>query len=148
LRFQIEILIGSCAADLKDLQLRDLRQRADSLEESVADYEGTISQFRELVHSLQACVLPILFFSSPDALAYANSDLEQLREHQASQQSESQSLTSQSQAMLNLNLKLQSSVLKGQVKTIDLELRKLDAQQAVEHLAIMKVRSSALALLP
>lgn len=41
--------------------------------------------------------------------------------------------------MLNLNLKLQSSVLKGQVKTIDLELRKLDAMQAVEHLAIMKV---------
>lgn len=40
--------------------------------------------------------------------------------------------------MLNLNLKLQSSVLKGQVKTIDLELRKLDAMQAVEHLAIMK----------
>lgn len=42
--------------------------------------------------------------------------------------------------MLNLNLKLQSSVLAGQVKTIDTELRKLDALQAAEHLSIIKVR--------
>lgn len=62
-----------------------------------------------------------------------------MRAQQASQQSESQSLTSQSQAMLNLNMKLQSTVLKSQVKTIELELRRLDAQQASEHLAIVKV---------
>ncbi|SGY89595.1 BQ5605_C039g11758 [Microbotryum silenes-dioicae] len=105
--------------DLKDLQLQELRQRTDVLEDGILDYERTISQFRELVANLQ-------------------SDLEQLRHHQASQQSESASLTSQSQAMLNLNLKLQSSMLKGQVKTIDLELRKLDAQQASEHLAIVR----------
>ncbi|SCV67323.1 BQ2448_5969 [Microbotryum intermedium] len=105
--------------DIKDLQLQELRQRTDLLEDGILDYERTISQFRELVANLQ-------------------SDLEQLRQHQASQQSESASLTSQSQAMLNLNLKLQSSMLKGQVKTIDLELRKLDARQASEHLAIVK----------
>ncbi|KAI5478786.1 dynactin [Pseudohyphozyma bogoriensis] len=105
--------------DLKDLQLREQSHRVETLEENVADYEGTITQFRELVLSLQ-------------------SDLENLREHQATRETESQSLTSQSQAMLNLNLKLQSSVLKGQVKTIDLELRKLEAQQALEHLAITK----------
>lgn len=67
--------------------------------------------------------------------------MEQLKEHQASQQTVSQSLTSQSQAMLNLNLKLQSTVAKGQVKTIDLELKKLDALQAVDQIAIMKVSS-------
>ncbi|GAA5970337.1 hypothetical protein JCM11641_001670 [Rhodosporidiobolus odoratus] len=105
--------------DLKDLTLQDLRRRGDSLEDSCADYENTIGQFRELVLSLQG-------------------DLEQLREHQATQASESQSLTSQSQAMLNLNMKLQSSVLKSQVKAIDLELRKLEAQQAAEHLWIVK----------
>ncbi|KAK4702285.1 dynactin 1, partial [Phenoliferia sp. Uapishka_3] len=105
--------------DLKDLLLREQQARADALEDNVADYEGTVGQFRELVMSLQG-------------------DLDQLREHQANQQTESQSLTSQSQAMLNLNLKLQSSVLKGQVKTIDLELRRLDAQQAMEHLSIVK----------
>ncbi|GAA6010163.1 hypothetical protein JCM10207_005646 [Rhodosporidiobolus poonsookiae] len=105
--------------DLKDLQLQELRRRHDGLEDACADYEGTIGQFRELVISLQT-------------------DLEQLREHQATQATESQSLTSQSQAMLNLNLKLQSSALKSQVKAIDLELRKLEARQAAEHLAIVK----------
>ncbi|GAA5828534.1 hypothetical protein JCM11251_000839 [Rhodosporidiobolus azoricus] len=105
--------------DLKDLALQALRRRNDTLEDSCFDYESTISQFRELVLSLQ-------------------SDLEQLREHQATQANESQSLTSQSQAMLNLNLKLQNSVLKSQVKAIDLELGKLEAKQAAEHLAVVK----------
>ena len=42
--------------ELKDGQLRDARRRADALEESVAEYDGTIAQFRELVVSLQRCV--------------------------------------------------------------------------------------------
>ncbi|BGP04036.1 hypothetical protein NBRC10513v2_007776 [Rhodotorula toruloides] len=105
--------------DLKDMQLQDLRRRNESLETACLDYEGTISQFREVVITLQG-------------------DLERLREHQASQADESQTLSSQSQAMLNLNLKLQSSVLKSQVKAIDLELRKLEAQQASAHLDIVK----------
>lgn len=51
-------------------------------------------------------------------------------------------MKSQSQAMLNLNLKLHSSVLKGQVKTIELDLRKLDANQAIERLSIIRVRTA------
>lgn len=61
-----------------------------------------------------------------------------MREQQATQQTESQQLTSQSQAMLNLNLKLQSTVQKAQVKTIDFELRRLDSLQAVDRLAIVR----------
>lgn len=83
---------------------------------------------------------PLLFTVKSADLSARHSDLEQKRTHQATQQTESQSLTSQSQTMLNLNLKLQSSMLKGQVKTIDLGMRKLDARQALEHLAIVKVR--------
>ncbi|GAA5900012.1 uncharacterized protein JCM6883_006062 [Sporobolomyces salmoneus] len=105
--------------DLKDLLIQDLKKRNDSLEDSCVDYERTISQFRDAVVSLQ-------------------SDLEDLRRQQSTQASESQSLSSQSQAMLNLNLKLKTSVLKSQVKAIDLELRKLEARQASEHLAMVK----------
>ncbi|TKA50209.1 hypothetical protein B0A53_06443 [Rhodotorula sp. CCFEE 5036] len=105
--------------DLRDLQLQEIRRRCSLLEDNCVDYETTIGQFRELVISLQA-------------------DLEQLRQHQATQETESQNLTSQSQAMLNLNLKLQSTVLKSQVKAIDLELRELEARQAAEHFAIVK----------
>ncbi|GAA5942628.1 uncharacterized protein JCM15063_000844 [Sporobolomyces koalae] len=106
-------------SDLKDLLIQDLKRRNDSLEDSCVDFERTISQFREVVISLQG-------------------DLEELRRQQSTQASESQSLSSQSQAMLNLNMRLQSSVLKSQVKAIDLELRKLEAKQASEHLAIVK----------
>ena len=40
--------------DYKELILRDHLGAIERLEENVADYEGTISQFRELVLSLQA----------------------------------------------------------------------------------------------
>ncbi|GAA5853786.1 hypothetical protein JCM5353_001035, partial [Sporobolomyces roseus] len=105
--------------DLKDLLVQDLKRRNDSLEDSCVDFERTISQFRDVVVSLQ-------------------SDLEDLRQQQFTQATESQSLSSQSQAMLNLNMKLKTSVLKSQVKAIDLELRKLEARQASEHLAMVK----------
>lgn len=105
--------------DFKDLQLREQRRRNESLEESVADYENTILQFRELVLSLQT-------------------DLEAMRERQQIQHDESQTLASQTQAMLNLNMKLQNSSIKGQVKAIDLELRKLESTQAVLQCTIMK----------
>ncbi|KAG0150545.1 hypothetical protein CROQUDRAFT_38151 [Cronartium quercuum f. sp. fusiforme G11] len=105
--------------DFKDLQLREQRKRNESLEEAVADYENTILQFRELVLSLQT-------------------DLEAMRERQQIQHTESQTLASQTQAMLNLNMKLQNSSVKGQVKAIDLELRKLESTQAVLQCTIMK----------
>lgn len=43
-------------ADLKDMQLQDLRRRNESLETACLDYEGTISQFREVVITLQRSV--------------------------------------------------------------------------------------------
>ncbi|POV99993.1 hypothetical protein PSTT_13431 [Puccinia striiformis] len=105
--------------DFKDLQSRELKKRNDGLEESVADYENTILQFRELVMSLQT-------------------DLDGMRERQQIQHDESQTLASQTQAMLNLNRKLQNSSVKGQVKAIDLELRKLESTQAMLQCSIMK----------
>ncbi len=57
---------------------------------------------------------------------------------------------------MDLNLKLQVSAAKAQVKTIDLELRRLEAQEAEQHLEIVKLflpesyqsdRDSVLALL-
>jgi hypothetical protein len=62
-----------------------------------------------------------------------------MRERQQIQHDESQSLASQTQAMLNLNRKLQNSSVKGQVKAIDLELRKLESTQAMLQCSIMKV---------
>ncbi|KAJ3084482.1 hypothetical protein HK102_000645 [Quaeritorhiza haematococci] len=49
--------------DIKDSIIRELNRRAETQEESIADYERTITQFRELVRNLQ-------------------SDIERLRQHQ------------------------------------------------------------------
>ncbi|KAG0289079.1 hypothetical protein BGZ98_003991, partial [Dissophora globulifera] len=102
--------------NMKDSQLRDHQKRIDTLEENVGDYENTILQFRELVAHLQ-------------------SDLEQLRQKESSKTG---GLVSQTQEMLSLNLQLQSSAMKAQAKAIDLELRKLDALQANEHLLLVQ----------
>lgn len=40
-------------SDTKDVLLSESRRRVDLLEESMVDYESTISQFRDLVINLQ-----------------------------------------------------------------------------------------------
>ncbi|GAA5813625.1 hypothetical protein MFLAVUS_007108 [Mucor flavus] len=105
--------------DHRDMLLREQMERIRSSEETNADYEATIQQFRELVMTLQ-------------------NDLEQLRHKEVSQQSESRTLSSQSQAMMSLNMQLQSTVMKAQAKSIDLELRKLDAAQANDRLSYIQ----------
>ncbi|KAF9970328.1 hypothetical protein BGZ73_006963 [Actinomortierella ambigua] len=105
--------------NLKDTQLREQQKRVETLEESIADYENTILQFREYVASLQA-------------------DLEQLRQREEAKQSGAGGMGTQSQAMLSLNLQLQSTAMKAQAKAIDLELRKLDALQANDNLQLVQ----------
>ncbi|KAI9032609.1 dynein associated protein-domain-containing protein [Phycomyces nitens] len=105
--------------DHRDMLLREQLDRLRSSEETNADYEGTIQQFRELVVNLQ-------------------SDLEQLRHKEESQMSEKRNLSSQSQAMMSLNMQLQSTVMKAQAKAIDLELRKLEATQANDRLSYIQ----------
>ncbi|CAH1761785.1 1197_t:CDS:10, partial [Entrophospora sp. SA101] len=103
----------------KEILISEYVRRIEAADEANADYENTINQFRELVANLQ-------------------SDLEQLRQKEESQSSESKNLSSQSLAMMNLNHQLKTTVLKAQGKQIDLELRKLDAAQASENLAFVQ----------
>jgi dynactin 1 len=39
--------------DFKDIQIREMRKKIENFSETVADYENTIGQFRDLVSSLQ-----------------------------------------------------------------------------------------------
>ncbi|ORZ19319.1 dynein associated protein-domain-containing protein [Absidia repens] len=105
--------------DHRDMLLREQLERIRSMEETAADYESTVQQFRELVALLQ-------------------SDLERLKHKEENRQSEKQDLSSQSQAMMSLNMQLQSTVMKAQAKAIDLELRKLDATQATDKLGYIQ----------
>lgn len=77
--------------------------------------------------------LSFLLIRSP-----CHSDLEHLRQKEESKASEKHNLSSQSQAMMSLNLQLQSTVMKAQAKSIDLELRKLEGAQAADRLSYIQ----------
>ena len=106
--------------DARDVHIGDLRRREQQQEDVIDDLEYTISRYRDLVTTLQ-------------------SDLEDMRVSNAVTESESEQLESRSRAMMDLNMKLQISAAKAQVKTIDLELRRLDAEEAAKHLEILKL---------
>jgi dynactin 1 len=123
--------------DFRDSVIAEQARRAAQQEETLEDMEYTLSRFRELVTSLQT-------------------DLEDMRASHAVTETESEQLNSKSRAMMDLNMKLQISAAKAQVKSIDLELRRLEAQEAEQHLEIVKLflpdtyktdRDSVLALL-
>ncbi|GAC74127.1 microtubule-associated protein dynactin DCTN1/Glued [Moesziomyces antarcticus T-34] len=107
--------------DLCESRIRDLAARNEALENNAVDYQNTFGQFRELVSNLQA-------------------ELEAAKAEQAEYGGAEGSGRKQmaDQAMLNLNLKLQSSALKSQAKTIDLELGRLQAAQASSHLEMVR----------
>jgi dynactin 1 len=106
--------------DLRDGIIAEQVRRAAEQDQTMDDLEYTLSRFRELVTNLQ-------------------SDLEDMRASQAVTEGESEKLNDRSRAMMDLNMKLQISAAKAQAKTIDLELRRLEAQEAEQHLEIVKL---------
>lgn len=106
--------------DLKDMQLREHNMRNEMLSANLVDYEATFGQFRELVLNLQ-------------------SENVALRDDEKARDASKIASSAEDQAMLNLNLKLQSSSIKSQAKTIELELGKLEAGQGIRQLDITGV---------
>ena len=106
--------------DYKDALFREQIRKSAIQDETIQDLEYTVSRFRDLVTNLQ-------------------SDLEDMRASQQITETEANELSSRSRAMLDLNMRLQVSASKAQVKAIDLELRRLDAQESAEHLAIVQM---------
>lgn len=97
----------------RDAMARDLQQRLD-------DRNIVIEQFRTFVAGMQ-------------------NDMADMKASKEITESEAKKMEGDSRALHDFNLKLQNSAAKTQVKTIDLELRKLEAQEASEHLAIVRL---------
>lgn len=87
---------------------------------TIQDLEYTVTRFRDLVTNMQ-------------------NDLEDMRASQQISETEATELSSRSRAMMDLNMRLQVSASKAQVKAIDLELGKMEAQESSEHLAIVQL---------
>ncbi|KAI0908530.1 dynactin [Ustulina deusta] len=123
--------------DFKDNIITEQARRAVEKDDTIGDLEYTLSRFRELVTNL-------------------HSDLEDMRASRAVNEVESEQLNSNARLMMDLNQKLQISAAKTQIKTIDLEMQRMGAQEAQQHLDIVKLflpetfntdRDSVLALL-
>ncbi|RKF63059.1 Dynactin, 150 kDa isoform [Erysiphe neolycopersici] len=123
--------------DTKESIILEQQKRAAQQEQVISDMEYTLFRFRELVTNLQ-------------------NDLDDIRASHAMTEAEAEELSNRSRAILDLNRKLHISATKTQVEAIDLELRRLDAQEALEHLTIIQLflpenlnedRDSILALL-
>ncbi|KAJ5647070.1 hypothetical protein N7490_003442 [Penicillium lividum] len=123
--------------DYRDGVFNEQFRKITQQDEVIEDLEYTLSRFRELVTNLQA-------------------DLEDMRASQQISEAEATDLTTRSRAMMDLNMKLHASVSKAQTKSIDVELKRMEAEEAAQHLSIVKLylpeyyegeRNSVLALL-
>ncbi|KAJ5759602.1 hypothetical protein N7520_006758 [Penicillium odoratum] len=123
--------------DYRDGVFNEQSRKLTQQDEVIEDLEYTLSRFRELVTNLQA-------------------DLEDMRASQQISEAEATDLTTRSRAMMDLNMKLHASVSKAQTKSIDVELKRMEAEEAAQHLSIVKLylpeyyegeRNSVLALL-
>ncbi|ODH49298.1 hypothetical protein GX48_04638 [Paracoccidioides brasiliensis] len=106
--------------DFRESVYLEQGRRIAQQEEVIEDLGYTLSKFRELVTNLQ-------------------SDLEDMRVSQQLTETESTELTARSRAMMDLNMKLQASVSKAQMKTIEVELGRMAAEESAQHLEIMKL---------
>lgn len=106
--------------DHHEMVLAEQSRKSILKDETIHDLEYTVSRFRDLVTNMQ-------------------NDLEDMRASQQITESEANDMTNRSRAMMDLNMRLQVSASKAQVKAIDLELRRLEAQEAAEHLKIVQL---------
>ena len=105
--------------DMANARTREAYLKVDAAHESTADYQQTISQFRDLVRNLQSTIESL----------QKSSEI----------RSEPRELESQSQAVLTLNMQLKSTEAKVHAKSIEMELRKLDVQQGMDHVHLLKM---------
>lgn len=99
--------------DFKDNVIRNQTRGLSQAQETIADSENTIIKFRQLVRNLQSSIDQ----SSRGGAGAAPEEEE-----------------AESQAVKSLRQELQTTTMKAQSKAIALELRRLEAEQATEHL--------------
>ena len=105
--------------DYSESILAEQRRKSALQDETIHDLEYTVTRFQDLVASMQ-------------------SDLQNMKASQQITETEANELNDRSKAMMDLNMKLQVSASKAQTKAIDLELGKMEAREAAEHLDIVQ----------
>ncbi|RMZ86965.1 hypothetical protein DV736_g5806, partial [Chaetothyriales sp. CBS 134916] len=110
------------ALDESEAVINEQDRRAKEQDKAIEDLEYSLTKFRDLVHGLQT-------------------DIESMRRDRDVSELQAHEMNSKSKAMMDLNLRLQSSATKTQVKMIDYEIGRMQAEQAVTQLEIVELFS-------
>ncbi|RMZ85019.1 hypothetical protein DV738_g273, partial [Chaetothyriales sp. CBS 135597] len=108
------------ALDESEAVIHEQDRRAKEQDKAIGDLEYTLTKFRDVVQGLQT-------------------DIESMRRDRDISELQAHEMSSKSKAMMDLNLKLQSSAAKTQLKTIDYEIGRMQAEQAVKQLEIVEL---------
>ena len=100
--------------------LNERHRYSGEQENVIEDLNYTLTRFRDVVQGLQ-------------------SDIDELRRSKDISELEAHEMSSKSRAMMDLNLQLQSTASKTQMKTIDQEMGRMQADQAESHLSILQL---------
>ncbi|KAI9290419.1 hypothetical protein K502DRAFT_354120 [Neoconidiobolus thromboides FSU 785] len=95
--------------------LDDCYEALEALNEEVIERDAHITEYRQYILTLKE-------------------DINELQEVLSSQQTEAITLRSETDKMLGLNLSLQNMVFKSKAKAVDMELKKIEANEASIHL--------------
>lgn len=125
-------------ADKAQMRVSEANKRVEVMQESIADYEATINKFRELVAQLQVGLLlvPSVWHIATRShwpwCSFQESNRE-LRSQQANADSQKQEAT----PTIEFDFKAKFAETKAAAKAIDMELRRLDVQQANSHVTYL-----------
>nr|WAW84814.1 dynactin 1 [Halisarca dujardinii] len=117
LRVEMELELRE-ELDLSYNKSGELEHRIEASQEVIVDLQQTVEKFRELVRSQQGSIV----------------ELKQKEEESQKGQGEEE----HSKAFHSLSRQLQATTIKAHSRTIEFELRKLEAQQAAEHIKLLK----------
>lgn len=106
--------------DESDAMLNEKCRQTTEQVKVIGDLEYTLTKFRDVVQGLQ-------------------SDIDELRRSRDISELQAHEMSSKSRAMMDLNLQLQNTASKTQLKTIDYDLGRMQAEQAKSHLEIMQL---------
>jgi dynactin 1 len=106
--------------DMRQILLNEREHSSNEQSKIIEDLEYTLTKFRDLVSGLQ-------------------NEINELRVSRNISESEASEMNNKSRAIMDLNLKLQSSASKSQIKTIDIELDRLKAEESAQHLSIVQM---------
>jgi dynactin 1 len=98
-------------------RVRQMEMKLDASQETIVDQQQTIEKFRELVRGIQG-------------------EIGELRAK--GEQRATEDAAPQAQAMMSLQTQLKSSAMKQTSRTVEFELRKLEAQQALQQVDLLK----------